>query len=112
QDYVLGTGVLHAAIGVVNAAGRRLALLQSDYQRCHAQLDIDPVGDRPAYDLARVAIQHSRQEDKPFKDNVGDLSDPGLIDSRHDLLGQQIGINLAIVIRIGGGNLETAPADG
>jgi hypothetical protein len=39
-------------------------------------------------------------------------ANPSLIDSRQDLLGQQVGINSVVVIRIGGGNLDSAPADG
>ena len=71
------------------------------------------MGDRPANDLARVAVQDSRQENKPLEDsNIGDVSNPGLIDSRQCLLGQEVGINLVVVIRIGGGNLEALPADG
>ena len=34
-----------------------------------------------------------------------------LVDSRQDLLGQEVGIDLVIVIRIRGCDLEAAPAD-
>src|SRR5581483_521916 len=109
--YIFSAGILHAAIGVVNASGWGLALFESDFQRRHTQLSIDALGDRPADDLARVAIQDSRQEDKPLEDsNVGDIGDPGLVESGQDLVCQEIGIDLVVVIRIGGGDFKTAPA--
>ena len=113
QGYIFSTGILHPTIGVVDASGWGLALLESNFQRRHTQLSIDPFGGRPTDDFARLAIEDGRQENKTLEDpNVGDIGDPGLVDSRQDLVCQQILIDLVVVIRIGGGDFETAPADG
>ena len=113
QGYILTTGILHPAIGVMNTSRWGLTCCQSHFQCCHTQLGIDPFGDRPADDLARVAIQDSGQEDKSLADaNVGDVSHPGLVNSRQRLLCQKIRIDLVVMIRIGGGDLKALPADG
>lgn len=113
QGYVLGARILHASITVVNAARRGLALLEGNFQRRYTQLGIDPLGDRPTDDLARVAIQEGGQENKPLEDpDVGDIGDPGLVESRQSFVRKQIGVDLVAVIRIGGSDFESAPADG
>jgi hypothetical protein len=62
QAGVLGTGVLHAAIGMVDqAAPGRVARRQRHGQRRHRQTGAEMIGHRPADDAAAEGIEDDCQ---------------------------------------------------
>src|ERR1700730_14510010 len=63
---VIGGGVLAAAIGMVDQAGRRLLPLDGHGQGCDGQFRPHVVTHRPADDFAGEEIEHDGQIEPPF----------------------------------------------
>ena len=73
-------GVLAAAIGMVDAAGRRLARGDRGLEGGQGQPGIDAPADGIADDAARPGIEDGCQVDEAAGDgDVGDVSDPELV---------------------------------
>jgi hypothetical protein len=72
--------VLRAAIGVVNAAFRRLPCSESRLQRRNGNAGIDRTADCVANDAARPGIKDCRQIDEARRNcDVGNIRDPELV---------------------------------
>ena len=83
HSHVIAGGILHAAIGMMHHARRRLAfrdrLLQCRHRQPRRQRSIQ----LPAHHFARERIQNHRQVDElALQPDVGDVGHPELIDAR------------------------------
>jgi Zn-dependent protease with chaperone function len=78
---VLSARVLAAAIAVMDEAGRQRTRLERALQRFERQLDSHVIGERPADDAAAEEIEHDSEIAPALcRPDVGDVSDPGLIE--------------------------------
>ena len=71
------SGVLRAAVRMVNASRWRLAALDRDLERGNRQPGIDRAADRIADDPTRPGVEDDRDVDEACRDReVGDVGDP------------------------------------
>ena len=100
---VVAGGILHAAIGVMHQAGRRLSLRDRLLQRRDRQARGQRSIQFPAHHLAREGIQDHRQVDElALQPDVGDVGHPKLVDAGQLHPAGQIQIDLQLVIRVRG----------
>ena len=109
---VLG-GILRAAVGMMDAAGRRLPAHDRRSERGQRQAGIDAAADAIADHAARPSIENGRQIDEADGDgDIGDVGDPELVwTGRHSILGQ-VREDRPVVVAVGGRHKTPARTHG
>jgi hypothetical protein len=107
---VIGSGVLAAAIGMMDQAWRRLLPLDGHGQCRDRQIRPHVVTHRPADDLPCEKIEHDSQIEPSFLGwDIGDVSEPDSIRPLGDeFLGEPVGGNGPIMAAVGGACSEPA----
>ena len=107
---VAGGGILAAAIGMMDQAGRRLLPLDGHGQCRDRQIRPHVVTHRPADDLPCEKIEHDSQIEPSFLGwDIGDVSEPDLIRPLGDeFLGEPVGGNGPIMAAVCGACSEPA----
>ena len=83
QLHVVLRRVLDTAVGMVNAADDERSPFQSHAQSCQTEFTVDPFGNAPSDDFARIQIQDRGQVNEARADsNVGYIGRPRLVRSR------------------------------
>ena len=107
---VLG-GILRAAVGMMDAAGRRLPAHDRRSERGQRQAGIDAAADAIADHAARPSIEYGRQIDEADGyGDIGDVGDPELA-GRHSILGQ-VREDRPVVVAVGGRHKTPARTHG
>ena len=77
-----GAGILHAAVRVMDQAGRRVPGGQGHVERFDRQARFEMVGERPAHDPAREGVEdHGEIDELPGQTHVSDVGRPDLIEA-------------------------------
>src|SRR5579871_1723892 len=97
------TGILDAAIAMMDQARPWVTLLDSPTQRSQRKLRGHVSRESPAHTTTRERIQNAGQVDKrAAQANIGQIRDPGLIRRGQDQLAQPVGIDRKAMPRVGG----------
>ena len=107
---VIGSGILAAAIGMMDQAWRGLLALDGHGQGRDRQVRPHVVTHRPANDLSGEKIEHDSQIEPSFLGwDIGYVSEPDLIRPLGgEFLGEPVGGNGPIVAAVGGACPEPA----
>ena len=106
---VIGRRILRTAIRVVNAALRRIAIVDRRLKRRDRQTRINRAADRIAHHPARPRIEDHGQVHKARLDrDVGYVRDPELIGTIDLLVASEIGENRTLVIAVGRDDVPSA----
>ena len=98
--HIVFRGILHAAIGVMDTAWRRIAIDNGHAQGGHRKLGIQVSGNRVADRLAGEHVQDYRQIDEAYQDmDVGQIGHPDLVNAVYPAVGNQVRITRLPVIR-------------
>ena len=100
---IVGAGVLHAPVGVMDEAGLWVSGGQGHVERLDRQARLEMVGERPADHLARKGVENDGQIDElPGQPDISNVGDPDLIEPRRDKIARQIGNDGELVPAVGG----------
>ena len=100
---VVTAGVLHAAIGVMHQSGLGPSPRQSHARGLQGQRRLQGVLQGPADHPPEEGVQHYRQVDKlHLQADVGEVSDPELVQSAQHQGTGQVGVDRQTVIGVGG----------
>jgi len=107
---VFARGVLHAAVRMVDEAGRRVARGDRLVQRRKRQARLQMIVERPTDDLARESVDDDGEIDEPFAEpDESDVGDPELVEAGGRQPAREVGqdrIGMAALRR--GGNERLA----
>src|SRR4030081_1412303 len=109
RSFSVGRRILRTAIRVVNAALRRIAIVNRRLKRRDRQTRINRAADRIAHHPARPRIEDHGQIHKARLDrDLGYVRDPELIGTIDLLVASEIGKNRTLVIAVGGEDVPWA----
>ncbi len=92
---VVGAGVLHPPVGVMDQAGRGVSGDQGHVERLDRQARFQMVGERPADHPARKSVENDGQiDEQPGQPDISNVGDPDLIEPGRDKAAH--GSNLSI----------------
>ena len=100
---IVGAGVLHAPVGVMDEAGLGASGGQGHVERFDRQARFEMVGERPADHPAGKGVENDGQVDKLSRQpDISDVGDPDLIEPGWDASTRQIGDDGKLMPAVGG----------
>jgi hypothetical protein len=100
---VFVAGVLHAAIGMVDEALRRISRGDRHVESLDGQTGFQVIFERPSHDLAREGVDDDGEVDEGFgESDIGYVGDPELIEAGRFEPTRQVGNDLELVPAVGG----------
>lgn len=99
---IVGAGILHAPVGVVDEAGLGVSGGQGHVERLDGQARFEMVGERPADHPARKGVENDGQIDElPGQPDISNVGDPDLIEAGGDKTARQIGNDRELMPAVG-----------